>query len=100
MKKKNIHIITTATVDQIIVETSPLDEKIVKGVEYHLTSSSSNERIFIPAHAVIIAAGGSAFDQTEEGLLAEFTPHLRGMATSSGPQADGSGIKLAREVLL
>lgn len=69
----------------------------MKGIEYHISSSPS-ERITLNAHAVIITAGGSAYDQTEEGLLAEFTPHLRGMATSSGSQADGSGIKLAREV--
>lgn len=60
--------------------------------------SSPHEKLVLPAGAVIITTGGSAFDQSDEGLISEFAPHLRGMATSSGSQADGSGIKLARVV--
>ena len=29
------------------------------------------------ADAVVIATGGSAFDQSEGGLMSEFAPHLR-----------------------
>jgi hypothetical protein len=53
---------------------------------------------FMSADAVVMTSGGSAFDQSDDGLMSEFAPHLRGMATSSGPQADGHGIKIAREV--
>lgn len=83
--------------EQIILENCDLNTKCVTAVHYHNISSPS-EKIVLPAGAVIITSGGSAFDQSDEGLLAEFAPQLRGMATSSGPQADGSGIKLARSV--
>ncbi len=83
--------------DRLVVNECQTHGKCVGGVLYHRVSNPE-ESVFLPAGAVIIAAGGSAFDQSETGLLAEFAPHLRGLATSSGPQADGSGIKLAREV--
>ena len=41
-----------------------------------------------------------AFDQSEDGLLATYSPQNRGLATSSGPQADGAGMKLAQKVWL
>ncbi len=47
---------------------------------------------------MIITTGGMAFDQSEDGLLATYSPQNRGLATSSGPQADGAGMKLAKKV--
>ena len=53
------------------------------------------ELITATADAVIIATGGMAYGSD---LLGEFCPQFQGLATSSGPQADGSGMKIAREV--
>jgi succinate dehydrogenase/fumarate reductase flavoprotein subunit len=96
---ENIHILTGVVVDELLLEDSADAPKCVTGVRYHNVSMPS-EAFVLPAGAVIITTGGSAFDQSDDGLLNEYAPHLRGMATSSGPQADGSGIKLARAVCL
>lgn len=48
--------------------------------------------------AVVITAVGNACDRTPDGLMAEFVPQLQGMATSSGPQADGYDIRIARDM--
>lgn len=70
-------------------------ERIARGVTY---INSAGERIELDADAVIIASGGMAFDQSEDGLLATYSPQNRGLATSSGPQADGAGMKLAQKM--
>lgn len=97
-KIHNIHILTGIIVEQLLFEDCESSRRCVNGVRYYNTSSPDDKTI-LQAGSVVVTAGGSAFDQSDSGLLAEFAPQLRGMATSSGPQADGSGIKLARAVL-
>lgn len=68
-------------------------ERTITGVSYR---NSEGFLINQMSDAVIIATGGMAYDHSEDGLFAEFAPELMGLATSSGPQADGAGIKLGR----
>ena len=69
-------------------------ERTVHGVSYR---NAAGETVSQSADSVVIATGGMAFDHSEDGIFAEFAPELRGLATSSGPQADGAGIKLGRK---
>lgn len=71
-----------------------LEQRTVRGVSYR---NAEGAIIHYESDAVIIATGGMAFDHSEHGIFAEFAPELRGLATSSGPQADGAGIILGRK---
>ena len=66
----------------------------ITGVRYRNVEAEIVTKL---SDSVIVATGGMAFDHSESGLFAEFAPELMGFATSSGPQADGGGIKLGRE---
>lgn len=70
-------------------------DRIVRGVSYRDANSTIVE---YSADAVILATGGMGYDQSDGGLLSEFAPHVRGLATSSGPWANGEGMVLARAI--
>lgn len=92
----NAKMIFSAEVTGLVIEDDG-DDRHVRGLSYR---NANGEEVALSADAVIIASGGMAFDHSEGGLFAEFAPELKGMATSSGPQADGSGIVVARKVPL
>jgi succinate dehydrogenase/fumarate reductase flavoprotein subunit len=71
------------------------EERSIKGLVYR---NSAGDVIQHHCDAVILASGGMAHSIDSDGIFAEFAPHLRGLATSSGPQADGSGMVIARKV--
>lgn len=109
-KRENIHVLTSTVVNSLLWSSDETGNRRVTGVSYSQKKEVLDEdtaQLFVKedvkehtldAEAVIIASGGSAFDQSNDGLLAEFLPSLRGLPTSSGAQADGGGIRLARQV--
>ena len=51
----------------------------------------------VSADAVVLATGGYSTDS--EGLLAEFTPHLRGVPSTNGNwKSSGGGVRMGRQV--
>jgi succinate dehydrogenase/fumarate reductase flavoprotein subunit len=69
-------------------------ERTITGVSYRNAEGAVVTQL---SDAVVVATGGMAFDHSKDGIFAEFAPELMGLATSSGPQADGAGIKLGRK---
>ena len=90
-KKENIKVETGVSVNRLLWNEKD-GRKIVHGVVY---SSAEGNETTLEAGAVILASGGYARGND---LMREFAPSCEGKATSSGPQATGLGIKLAREV--
>lgn len=83
--------LSAEVVDLIFDDSS--GQRAITGVVY---TNAAGEVIRKKSDGVIIATGGMAFDHTEDGIFSEFAPGLRGLATSSGPQANGAGIVLGR----
>ena len=102
-KKDNIQVITEAEVSRLCWEDTPGGdgdgdgERRVTGVVY---AQADGKEIELSAGAVILTSGGAACDVAPDGLMQEYAPELVGRATSSGPQATGKGIKLAKAVSL
>lgn len=102
-ERKNIRVVTDATVSQLLCEgveekgsSAGARSKRVTGVVY--THGECDEKVSLPAGAVVLATGGAACDTGEDGLMQRYAPNLVGAATSSGRQATGAGIRLAEEV--
>lgn len=93
----NVRVETNATVEEVLYEDRSGGRRVVTGVRYRDGSGSDVE---LAAWAVVLASGGMAYDQSAEGLLARHAPAVLGLATSSGPQADGAGMKIAAKVCL
>ncbi|CAM9267358.1 unnamed protein product [Phaeothamnion confervicola] len=53
-------------------------------------------RKHMSADAVILATGGFAYERGAGSLLQEFVPEKLKLPTTSGPQADGQGVTMAR----
>lgn len=68
------------------------------GEEGQEHGEEEGEEVELPAGAVVLASGGAACDVSPDGLMQQYAPHLVGKATSSGAQATGKGIKLAKAV--
>ncbi|CAM9226866.1 unnamed protein product [Chrysoparadoxa australica] len=87
----NITIATNAKVNEIMIGS----DGEVAGLKY---TDAGGEVVEVRAGAVVLATGGYSFDRGEGSLLAEFAPETLHLATTSGPQATGDGIRLARAV--
>jgi len=83
-----------AEVTELITEEEG-NMRVIKGVTYQ---NSAQEEITHLSDSVVLATGGMAHSTAEDGLFAEFAPELSGLATSSGNQADGKGMAIARQV--
>lgn len=100
-EKHNIHLITGASVTRLCYEDSSPggagggERRVTAVVFKHQGGEGETE---LPAGAVVLATGGAACDVEPDGLMQEYAPDLVGKATSSGAQATGMGIKLARAV--
>ncbi|CAN0343057.1 unnamed protein product, partial [Discosporangium mesarthrocarpum] len=69
----------------------------VTGVRYR--DEESGEERDLRAGAVVLTTGaGYAFDRSEGSLLAEHAPKHLHLATTSGPQATGDGVRLGQAV--
>ncbi|CAM9840956.1 unnamed protein product, partial [Laminaria digitata] len=66
----------------------------VTGVRYR--QGGEGEDIDLPAAAVVLTTGGYAYDRSEGSLLSEFAPERLHLATTSGPQATGDGVRLGQ----
>lgn len=96
-KRDNIRVITEAVVSRMCLEDCPDDDggtgRRVTGVAF---TQAGGEETELSAGAVVLTTGGAACDVEPDGLMQEYAPHLMGKATSSGAQATGKGIKLAK----
>jgi len=93
--QSGITLIQQGEVKSISWETLGKD-RYVTGVTY--TDLNTTESHFIAADAIILTTGGTAYDRSANSLLAEFTPSLCTLPTTSGSHADGGGIRMAREI--
>jgi succinate dehydrogenase/fumarate reductase flavoprotein subunit len=91
----NVQVETNATVQEVLYEDRSGGRRVVTGVRYR---NSAGVDVEVVARTVVLASGGMAYDQSAEGLLAQHAPAVLGLATSSGPQADGAGMKIAAKV--
>jgi flavocytochrome c len=57
-----------------------------------------NEAKILRTGAVILTTGGFAYDRSPGSLLAEFGPDKLHLATTSGHQATGDGVKIGRDI--
>eukprot|EP00826_Nyctotherus_ovalis_P003852 TRINITY_DN10798_c0_g1_i1.p1 TRINITY_DN10798_c0_g1~~TRINITY_DN10798_c0_g1_i1.p1 ORF type:complete len:618 (+),score=143.64 TRINITY_DN10798_c0_g1_i1:166-2019(+) len=71
----------------------PKEHKI-KGI----VVSIEDRNTIIRAKSVVLATGGYGHDYTETSLLAEFAPTMQHLPTTTGKQAVGEGVKMARRI--
>eukprot|EP00611_Tribonema_gayanum_P026149 TRINITY_DN613_c0_g1_i3.p1 TRINITY_DN613_c0_g1~~TRINITY_DN613_c0_g1_i3.p1 ORF type:complete len:775 (-),score=321.81 TRINITY_DN613_c0_g1_i3:557-2881(-) len=90
-KLPNVTVLTNSTLVRLLTEDDDGDISVV-GLEYEKDGAKTEMR----CDAVILATGGFAFDRSEGSLLREFAPQKLDLPTTSGPQADGSAIRIAR----
>jgi len=69
-------------------------ENRVKGVVVSL----GDRNMVIFGKSVILATGGYGHDYTKTSLLAEFAPDMQYLPTTTGKQAVGEGVKMARRI--
>eukprot|EP01041_Mallomonas_annulata_P002142 gene2142-4174_t len=91
-KIPSITVIHSAEALSLLWDTVGLDRRIT-GLTY---SHNSTPPVSMKAEAVILATGGMAYDRSGGSLLAEFAPALCTLPTTSGPHADGRGIRMGR----
>jgi len=72
------------------------DHNLHKVTGVVVSHEGKNLKIF--AGAIILATGGFGHDDTEDSLLKEFVPHLKHLPTTTGRQAVGEGVKMARRI--
>jgi aspartate oxidase len=104
-RQENIHVVTGAAVSRLCFQDTE-GRRRVTGVVYTQARGEGGEEgeeeeeveVELPAGAVVLATGGAACDMDPEGLMHQYAPQLMGRATSSGAQANGKGIKLAKAV--
>ena len=101
-KRENIEVRVGAAVSRLccddVDDGEGVKQRRVTGVFYEEQSRESGENVEVKldAGAVILTTGGAACDTEADGLMQEHAPDLVGMATSSGAQATGSGIKMGK----
>jgi len=88
---ENVTIVTDATLTQIMTEKEENDT-FVTGIKY----SKNDEIQSFMCDAVVLTTGGYAYDRSEGSLLKEFVPTKVHLPTTSGSQADGGAIRIAR----
>lgn len=69
-------------------------DKKIKGV----VVSVEDRNMIILAKSIILATGGYGHDYTKTSLLAEFAPSMQHLPTTTGKQAVGEGVKMARRI--
>lgn len=87
---EDISVMTNAHVTSLTTD----DAGKVTGVRYR--QGGEGEDIDLPAAAVVLTTGGYAYDRSEGSLLSEFAPERLHLATTSGPQATGDGVRLGQ----
>jgi hypothetical protein len=101
--KPNIQILTNTTVEALLWSSNETS-RWVTGIQYRPTLISNDDPLLpltsLTVDAVIVTSGGSAYDMSDGGVMDTYARQYKGMATSSGPQADGKGVLLGREVRL
>ncbi len=60
--------------------------------------SHEGKNIRLRAGAVVLATGGFGHDYNNDSLLREYVPHLEHLPTTTGKQAVGDGVKMARRI--
>ena len=90
-----ITVVFGADVTSLLWESEGLDRRVI-GLTY--THENSTSPTIFHADAVILATGGMTYDRSGGSLLAEFAPALCTLPTTSGPHADGRGIRMARAI--
>lgn len=89
-----IQIITSAEVTAIQMEQNE-SIRCVTGIHYILEHAKS---VNLATDAVIVTTGGMHFDRSGGSLLAEYASNLCSLATTSGPHADGKGMRMCRSL--
>lgn len=104
-QRQNIRIVTEAAVHRLLFEDfvdgeNGKEKRQVTGVVYIKPSIDGEEEVEVEldAGAVILTTGGAACDVEADGLMQKYAPDVMGMATSSGAQATGKGIKIAQAI--
>ncbi len=86
-----VDILVDTTVTELLVAE---EGRRVRGVK---ASTAGGEAVEIVGDAVVLATGGYSSDSS--GLLAEFTPHLRGLpSTNALWKTAGEGVRMGRKV--
>lgn len=92
----NVSILTGCQAVRLIMQNEEEGDKSVGGVMY--VRSNSSAEIALQSSTVMLATGGYMFDRSGRSLLAEASAAFCCLATSTGFHADGSGIRMARNV--
>ncbi|CAM9675844.1 unnamed protein product [Ectocarpus fasciculatus] len=87
---EEISVMTNAHVTSLKIN----DAGRVTGVRYQ--QGGDGDQIELPAASVVLTTGGYAYDRSEGSLLSEFAPERLHLATTSGPQATGDGVRLGQ----
>jgi succinate dehydrogenase/fumarate reductase flavoprotein subunit len=83
---------------QRLLHTREADTVTVTGVRVRNTETGAEEELL--ADSVVLASGGFAYaaaDDTQS-MLAQYAPQYSSLPTTSGAQADGSGLRLALDM--
>ncbi|GBG69316.1 hypothetical protein CBR_g4013 [Chara braunii] len=94
---ESVQILKNAQATSLIVN----DAQHVVGVNVTVTQKGESgdnirEEMQLFVDAVVLATGGYSADR--EGLLKEYVPEIRNLATTNGPFATGDGVKIAKEI--
>ena len=95
LRNPNVTIIKDAEVLALRWKSAEPYDKDITGISYRTADSNT---LSLDADAVILATGGSAYDRGGGSLLAEFSPTLCTLPTTSGSHADGAGIRMGRAI--
>eukprot|EP01084_Bolivina_argentea_P260144 439207_1 len=85
-----LRVVTNAIVKELQQKDSKWE--VVYGTE----KEGQVQDIKLMASSVVFASGGFAYDRSKGSLLHEFAPEKLSLPTTSGPQATGDGVRIAR----
>eukprot|EP00752_Nemacystus_decipiens_P001221 g1221.t1 len=85
-----VSVMTNSDVQSLMTN----DDGHVTGVRYQ--QGGEGEVIELPAASVVLTTGGYAYDRSQGSLLSQFAPERLHLATTSGPQATGDGVRLGQ----
>ncbi|CAM9099437.1 unnamed protein product [Scytosiphon promiscuus] len=87
---EEVSVMTNADVTSLMTD----DAGRVTGVRYR--QGEAEEQVELSAASVVLTTGGYAYDRSEGSLLSEFAPERLHLATTSGSQATGDGVRLGQ----
>ncbi|KAG5177884.1 NADH-dependent fumarate reductase [Tribonema minus] len=98
-RPERVNIVTNAEVTRLLVAK----DGAVTGLSYRRAAQGGGkggqgETVEVAAGAVVLATGGYAFDRSPASLLSKYAPDKLHLATTSGPQATGDGVRLAEDL--